>query len=171
MRLVFEWRNDDIVGTNPPIAIDNISLFIPTCFVPTAPVVPTVTYNGATLGWTAPATAPANGYEYYVSTTNTTPSPTTTGTPIAATTATVGGLPGGTTHYWWVRSVCSGTDKSTWVPGPAFTPGQIGTGTTTTGNLPVYSCFGYSYSQQIYTAAEVGAAVGPNNYITKLNFM
>ncbi|MCS3530627.1 GEVED domain-containing protein [Chryseobacterium sp. JUb7] len=170
MRLVFEWRNDDIVGTNPPIAIDNISLFIPTCFVPTAPVVPTVTYNGATLGWTAPATAPANGYEYYVSTTNTTPSPTMTGTPIAATTATVGGLPGGTTHYWWVRSVCSGTDKSTWVPGPAFTPGQIGTGTTTTGNLPVYSCFGYSYSQQIYTAAEVGAAVGPNNYITKIKF-
>ncbi|UZT95897.1 fibronectin type III domain-containing protein [Chryseobacterium fluminis] len=170
MRLVFEWRNDDIVGTNPPIAIDNISLFIPTCFVPSAPVVSAVTYNGATLGWTTPTTAPANGYEYYVSTTNTVPGPTTVGTPTATPTATVGGLPGGTTHYWWVRSVCSGTDKSTWVPGPAFTPGQIGTGTTTTGNLPVYSCFGYSYSQQIYTAAEVGAAVGPNNYITKIKF-
>ncbi|MFM6934786.1 MAG: GEVED domain-containing protein, partial [Flavobacteriales bacterium] len=36
----------------------------------------------------------------------------------------------------------------------------IGTGTTTQSYLPIYSCYGYNYSQQIYTAAEISAAGG-----------
>jgi len=54
--------------------------------------------------------------------------------------------------------------------GPSFTPGQIGSGTTTFGNLPIYSCYGYNYSQQIYTATEVAGAVGTNNLITRIRF-
>jgi len=35
---------------------------------------------------------------------------------------------------------------------------QIGTGTTTNSYLPIYSCYTYNYSQQIYTVAELNAA-------------
>ncbi|UOU98013.1 fibronectin type III domain-containing protein [Chryseobacterium daecheongense] len=69
-----------------------------------------------------------------------------------------------------MRSVCSPTDKTDWVAGPSFTPGQIGSGTATMAYLPVYSCSGYNYSQQLYTASEVAGAVGTNHYITKIRF-
>ncbi|WP_262149299.1 GEVED domain-containing protein [Chryseobacterium foetidum] len=48
--------------------------------------------------------------------------------------------------------------------------GQIGTGTGTSVYLPIYSYYGYNYSQQIYTAAEMTAAVGANNLITAVRF-
>ncbi|MDD2984160.1 MAG: GEVED domain-containing protein [Crocinitomicaceae bacterium] len=34
----------------------------------------------------------------------------------------------------------------------------IGTGTATNTYFPIYSCYGYNYSQQIYTAAQIGQA-------------
>ncbi|WP_167022410.1 GEVED domain-containing protein [Chryseobacterium sp. Tr-659] len=48
--------------------------------------------------------------------------------------------------------------------------GQIGTGTGTSVYLPIRSYYGYSYSQQIYTAAEVSAAIGTSTYITAIKF-
>lgn len=49
--------------------------------------------------------------------------------------------------------------------------GQIGTGTATSSYLPIYSCYGYNYSQQLYTAAELTAAIGTTNtVITKIKF-
>ncbi|MCC2589746.1 fibronectin type III domain-containing protein [Chryseobacterium sp. MFBS3-17] len=170
MRLVFEWRNDGSVGTMPPAAIDNINLLIPTCPTPTNMNVSNVTPNSATLGWTGITPVPANGYEYYLSTTNTPPTAATAGTAVPGPTANLTTLTPGTTYYWWVRAICSPTDSSLWIPGPEFTPGQIGSGTTSMGNLPVYSCFGYGYSQQIYTAAEVTSAVGNNNVISRIRF-
>ncbi|WP_326985023.1 fibronectin type III domain-containing protein [Chryseobacterium sp. MYb264] len=170
MRLVFQWRNDSGGGTQPPIAVDNVNLYIPTCNVPTALTVNSQTQDGASLSWTGPNPAPAIGYEYYLSTTNTAPTGTTAGTPNTGTTANPSGLASNTTYYWWVRAVCSGTDQSIWMAGPSFTTGQIGTGTTTSSYLPVYSYYGYNYSQQIYTKAELTAAVGNNNSITGIKF-
>lgn len=141
----------------------------PTCLMPTNLNVTNVTPTGATLNWTGPTPPPAGGYEYYLSTSPTPPGTATVGTTIGATTANVT-VVGGTTYYWWVRSVCSATDKSIWSPGPSFTPGQIGSGNGTTSYLPVYSCYGYNYSQQIYTAAEMASAVGPNQVIKKIRF-
>ncbi|MFA6057989.1 MAG: T9SS type A sorting domain-containing protein [Taibaiella sp.] len=49
----------------------------------------------------------------------------------------------------------------------------IGTGTTTTTNAPLASCMGYSYTQQIYTAAEILAAnggVAPAGQIVNVRF-
>jgi len=48
--------------------------------------------------------------------------------------------------------------------------GQIGTTGVASGTLPISSCYGYSYSQQIYTAAEATAALGANTYITAIKF-
>lgn len=43
---------------------------------------------------------------------------------------------------------------------------QIGTGTTTTSYLPIYGLYGYSYSQQIYTKAQINTT----GTITKIRF-
>ncbi len=170
MRLVFEWRNDGSLGTAPAGGIDNVNFAIPTCVVPGNPNVTNLTPNSATLNWTVPSTVPANGYQYYLTTTNTAPTAATVGTAVTGTSVNLPSLISGTTYYWWVRAICSSTDSSFWVAGPEFTPGQIGSGTANQGFLPVYSCYGYSYSQQIYTGAEVTAALGANNVITKVRF-
>lgn len=52
----------------------------------------------------------------------------------------------------------------------AQTTYTIGTGTGTNPNFPIASCYGYTYSQQIYTAADLiaqGASIGT---ITKIRF-
>ena len=47
---------------------------------------------------------------------------------------------------------------------------QIGSGTTTTSYFPIYSCYNYSYSQQIYLAGEISDAGGGIGPITKIRF-
>lgn len=88
-----------------------------TCYPPTGVTSSTSTSSSVNLEWTAPAAPPANGYEYYYSSTNTAPLPSTpaSGSTLAGVTnATVGSLTAGTQYYFWVRSVCSGSDKSPW---------------------------------------------------------
>lgn len=89
--------------------------------IPACPELATVassnpTPTGATLSWTNPGgNAPAGGYEYYISATNTAPAETATFVPVANTllsvpvTVTQGG-----TYYAFVRRVCSETEKSPW---------------------------------------------------------
>jgi hypothetical protein len=36
----------------------------------------------------------------------------------------------------------------------------VGTGTSTSSSVPIYSCYGYTYAQQIYTASDISAAGG-----------
>lgn len=125
MRLVFEWRNNTSGGTQSPAAIDNINLNIPSCLVPTTPIVSNINGTTVTLGWDAPSTVPANGYEYYISTNNTAPTATTFGLPATTIIANATGLLPTTVYYWWVRSLCTGTTKSDWIPGPEFFTTQI----------------------------------------------
>ncbi|MGL2967297.1 fibronectin type III domain-containing protein [Flavobacterium sp. XGLA_31] len=94
------------------------------------------TYQSVTLGWTPPASAPGNGYDYYI-TTNASPTlpdtstaiPAPSGTTLVtgnepsgtATGTTVNGLAGdGTTYYVWVRSNC-GSSYSAWQSVGSFT--------------------------------------------------
>ncbi|MEW5675007.1 T9SS sorting signal type C domain-containing protein [Flavobacterium enshiense] len=109
---------------------------------PTGIVATPTSDTTATLAWTASAPAPASGYDYYISTTNTAPTSGTTPTGSTAagvTTANLTGLTSGETYYIWVRSDCGGTDgASMWSAVtvvtmplcPAFGPG---TGTSTLG--------------------------------------
>lgn len=104
------------------LGVDDLSVSLtPTCVSPTALTSSSLTSNGATIGWTASTTPPANGYDYYVSTSNTAPTGSTTPTGNVGTTtysAVLTGLTPQTTYYYWVRSNCSGVDQSAWT-GPA----------------------------------------------------
>jgi hypothetical protein len=88
---------------------------VPTCFAPTGLTVSAVTTNTAQIAWTAPASVPGSGYEYYYSTSNTYPTAATvvSGTSNALT-ANLSTLAPATVYHVWVRSACSTTDKSAW---------------------------------------------------------
>ncbi len=100
------------------ILIDDISVIIsPTCFEPTNVAITTVGPTTATLTWTASVPVPANGYQYYVSTSNAQPGAAVTPTGSVGagiTTANITGLSAATLYYVWVRGNCSVTDKSEW---------------------------------------------------------
>ncbi|RXM52470.1 MULTISPECIES: fibronectin type III domain-containing protein [unclassified Chryseobacterium] len=132
----------------------------------------TMTPNSAVVSWLASPSAPAGGYEVFYNTTGTPPTnnATTQGTIVSGTSTPLTPLVAGTTYHWWVRAVCTTTDRSAWVKGPEFALGQIGSGSTTSTQLPVNSNWGYNYSQQIYKAAEVLGAVGTGKFITEIKF-
>lgn len=95
----------------------------PSCSSPTALSSSAITSNSASLSWTPPGSAPADGYDIYYSTSSTAPlvgtSPTVnnhSASPYGAT-----GLSPNNLYYWWVRSDCSGGDTSGWVSGGSFT--------------------------------------------------
>ncbi|WP_390452074.1 T9SS type A sorting domain-containing protein [Chryseobacterium sp. Alg-005] len=89
--------------------------------------------DGATLNWTAPATAPSAGYDYYYNASPTPPTATTTPTGnVSGTTVTIGGLPTGQSYYFWVRSNC-GSSQGFWKM-KEFTTGQV-SATYTSGDI------------------------------------
>lgn len=123
VRVVLEWTNDGSDGTQPPAAVDNINVTALSCGVPTALQANAITNVTATIAWTASSPAPANGYEYYYNTTGTAPTATTTPSGATGAGVTAAGLTlltANTTYYYWVRSVCSTTDKSLWSVGGTF---------------------------------------------------
>lgn len=98
--------------------IDDISVNLsPSCLAPTAPVSSAYTETGATVAWTASTSAPAGGYEYYYSTTNT--APTAASNPSGTTgagvvTKNLTGLTSSTKYFFWVRAVCGAGSVSEW---------------------------------------------------------
>lgn len=95
----------------------------------------TSTPDGGIFNWTAPASAPSGGYQYYYSTSGTPPTASTSPMGYIAagvTTLTLTGLPMGVTHYLWVRSDC-GTTQGFWQM-KMFTTGQVVT-TYTAGDI------------------------------------
>ncbi|UUC45639.1 Ig-like domain-containing protein [Flavobacterium cerinum] len=173
-RLLFVWKNDSSDGENPPASLDNISLTstVPTCFAPTAVTTSAVTKNSATLSWTAPATAPANGYQYEVRSSGAAGSGATglgaSGTsPAGVVTQNATGLAPSTTYTVYVRSSCGGSDFSAWAASATFTtkcdyfditgttPGTVcGTGTATLSATAAGGVIGW------YAAQTGGTALG-----------
>jgi subtilisin-like proprotein convertase family protein len=115
------------MNSNPwYISIDDISVTLtPVCSsLPTSLTSSSLTSSSSTISWTAATTAPANGYEYYYSTSSTAPTSSTTAsgsTAAGVVSASLTGLTANTTYYFWVRSNCNGTDKGSWVSGGSFT--------------------------------------------------
>lgn len=125
---------------------------IPSCETPVGVMSSVVTSNSATLSWTAPATAPANGYEYAYSTTNTAPA---SGTATTATSVSLTPLASSTTYYYWVRSVCSGSSTSTWVTGSFTTPATPPVNDDCSGAIALTP--GATFAQNAITTTNVGA--------------
>jgi multidrug transporter EmrE-like cation transporter len=96
----------------------------PNCLEPTQLLASNVTDVAATVSWTEAATIPANGYEYYLSTSSTSPTAATVATGSVAAgilTKNFIGLTANTPYYVWVRSVCSSTASSVWSSVATFT--------------------------------------------------
>ena len=105
---------------------------------PTAINVNVTSQTTSTVNWTAAVPVPANGYQYYLSTVNTTPSALTipTGSTAAGiTTVNLTGLTPLTTYYIWIRSNCGGVlGQGVWVgPLSFYQPNcALGNGSGTT---------------------------------------
>jgi hypothetical protein len=93
----------------------------PSCLAPSAPAASSITPTGATLSWTAASPAPSNGYDLYVSTTNTAPTGSESFINVTGVSQAVSSLSANTTYYWWVRSDCGPSDYSTFLSGGSFT--------------------------------------------------
>lgn len=104
------------------LVIDNINLIQETCGPGRTLTASGVTASAATVSWLAPAapySPPANGYQYFLSTSSTTPSYSDTpsgSTAAGVTSVNLSGLASSTTYYIWVRSNCSGYFSAWSVP-------------------------------------------------------
>ena len=107
------------------MSIDDISLTLaPTCFAPNSLTSSNLAVSTASIGWSAPGTAPSNGYEYYYSTSSSAPTSGTTASGSVGAgvlTASLSGLSANTTYYYWVRGYCGGSDYSDWTSSANFT--------------------------------------------------
>lgn len=115
-----------------------------------------LTPETATISWTASTTPPGNGYEYYYSTSSTTPVSTVTpsgSVGAGITTADLSGLVPSTQYYYWVRANCNGTDKGVWSSSANFT--TLGLCPTVT--APASSASGVSVNPTITWNAVNGA--------------
>ncbi len=95
----------------------------PSCPAPTALVGTALSLTSATIAWTAASPAPTSGYQYFYSTIATAPTAGTTpsgSTAAGVTTANLSSLTSGNTYYFWVRSVCSVSDLSSWAGAGSF---------------------------------------------------
>jgi hypothetical protein len=92
------------------------------CEFPTELVVTDILPTSATVSWTAPANAPANGYQVLVTNSFTPPAGNESNIQ-AVTTATVNltTLNPQTQYYVWVRSDCGNDSYSSWVNSAPFT--------------------------------------------------
>jgi hypothetical protein len=100
-----------------------VTCIIP-CEVPSALTSSSVAATTATISWSAPASAPSDGYDYYYSTSSVDPSSSTTPSGSVAAgvlTDNLSGLTAGFTYYYWVRSDCGSGDLSAWTASSNFT--------------------------------------------------
>jgi uncharacterized protein (TIGR02145 family) len=122
--LVFFWKNDNSGGSQPPAAIDNLSITKVSCPSVADITVSEITTESASISWTERGSA--GNWEIIVSNTALDETQlesyadveTATSTTYSAT-----GLSPATTYYVYVRAACSADEKSLWTS-TSFTSGQ-----------------------------------------------
>ncbi|SEQ22574.1 C-terminal domain of CHU protein family protein, partial [Flavobacterium urocaniciphilum] len=113
MRVIFEWRNNNTAGNQPPAAIDNIKLDLVTCPKPMNPTISNINYNNAQVNWANGATE--TEWEVIVLPQGSAaPTATSTGVQALTNPFIVTGLTSVTCYDVYVRAVCSPTEKSFW---------------------------------------------------------
>lgn len=113
-RLVFEWRNNSLTGTQPPAAIDNITINVLACPKPVSLTAANVNNTTFTLDWTEAGSAA--GWEVAYMPTIGAAVPTTPGTTVTDSQYTIpaGALVQGIQYVYYVRSNCGNGTFSTW---------------------------------------------------------
>ena len=141
----------------------------PSCLPPSAPTASNIQFNTANLSWTSNGSSFDVEYGEQGFTQGSGTVEAGVGNPYL-----LGGLSNSTAYSYYVRQDCGAGDLSLWAGPYTFTtptPGQIGGGIETSSNLPIYSNYGYNYSQQIYLASELTAVLDPGStFITKIRF-
>src|SRR5690554_6596720 len=113
MRLVFKWRNDSSGGTQPPAAIDNISLEIPACPAPMDLATTNVNSDSVDISWTAGDSETAWNVSWGAP--GYTPGVDDLGTDTASTTSyQIAGLTPQTSYDVYVQADCGNGDLSSW---------------------------------------------------------
>lgn len=114
MRLIFEWRNDALNGAQSPASIDNVSVNIIDCKVPSNITYGGITTNGGIINWQETGTATEwniliqpFGAPF--------PASSVPGITTSQATYTATNLNSTSAYDVYVRSVCSSTNKSFWV--------------------------------------------------------
>ncbi|MCQ2348850.1 MAG: choice-of-anchor J domain-containing protein [Paludibacteraceae bacterium] len=110
-QLVFFWKDDTSGGTNPPAAVDNVSISPYTCAAPTNLVANNILSNAFGLTWT-PSALGETQWEVEVSQ----GANVVIDTVVSTTSITLNGLSASTSYLARVRSVCSATETSRWAP-------------------------------------------------------
>ncbi|MDV6169968.1 T9SS type A sorting domain-containing protein [Flavobacterium sp. DG1-102-2] len=144
---------------------------IPSCEKPVLTATTNITKNSATINWNAPTLGVPTGYQYVVSTSNTTP--VAAGTAVTGTTANVTSLAPLTTYYVFVRTAC-GSDFSDWsLSGTFGTLCDYGSVTASTpatrcgaGNITLNATASAGSAIQWFDAATGGNLVGSASALT-----
>lgn len=99
------------------LLLDDIHVDFSSCLRPTTIQAANITFSSAIIYWTQPTPIPANGYAYYLSTTNTPPINGTLPTGFVSSGGNVlnlSGLASGQNYYIWIRSYCAGNEYGEW---------------------------------------------------------
>ena len=140
--------------------VDDFSFTAPaSCPKPTGLTCTEVTANTAKLSWTETGEA-TNWVIEYGTASDFTGANTVN---VSTNPYTLTGLTAETEYYARVKADCGGGDQSVWSDPCEFKPTAvqtvaIGSGIAQFTALPIHTYYKYSYSQQIYTAAEIGQA-------------
>lgn len=154
--------------------LDNVYLNVETCRPPADIVASNVTFSAATIFWDDSPSLPANGYQYYVSSSPNPPSygfPPTGSTGFNVTTANITNLTSSTTYYVWVRSNCNGL-YSVWTPIPGvFTTlvqpaATVINLTAAQNNRFLYTCSASSGSATFFDSGSAGTDYANNESYT-----
>ena len=114
------WIQDGYSSGNGAFTLSWTLTAPPACIAPLSPAVTNITTTSLSFGWTAPnPNPPADGYEYVVSTENTTP--TEAGIITSDVSAIATDLTPNTTYYIFIRSKCADDLYSDWVMISAYT--------------------------------------------------
>ena len=125
---VWEWGNDNN-GTF------GICATTPSCPAPANLYATILSSTSVTVNWPITTPPSSGGYQYFINTTGTAPitgSTPTGSTAAGVTSVTLTGLTPGQKYYIWVRSLCGGSDTSSWFGPTNYTPCAVGNGTGTT---------------------------------------
>jgi len=117
--LVFFWKNDGSVGSQPPAAVDNISVEVVSTCMPVQNVIAAPGRDRVVISWDEIYSS--SQWQVLVSASSSASSATETPVSANSTSITISNLERNTTYYAFVRALCSESESSPWSDAVSFT--------------------------------------------------